>query len=747
LEALGQILYCGVWKYNNTIMEILVGFRDPNSVAIQEFFEYTTKINYFAVLIKDSKTNVREFFIRCLGDWLISLPDRFDHEPRITPYLVSGLFDKDEEICEAAYEMIEEVGLQYEREKEKELRSVKQFGYDAEWTQGGKITNVKLPKPFAKRPRLGSRIFIRSHVRKFLPALYKEVKDWQFENRLEAINLLLFGLIYAEDYTTQFLDKFVINILHNLNIRNKDDQIIADKTCQIFHYIGVFCHSKAFLPLISSALKGEFLDNDDAPKFALTALFHLLTGFFETVIKEDGLKGRKDCIHKVIDLIGEEDFVSSIDKDTAPIVEQIMELIYDSLLNKCTADDLEEFYKEKRFKAQFISYTALRYRLVGFEDKVAKKSLEQDYKSDLASAIQENILVKSLLKVDEIFEDLLLESFAETFHQETCGKLSSTQWKIIYTYFMININTRATQGSKYDDNLLKTLELIKGIDFNSYAKPADILQMSLLMIKLIADSFSDQEFTQAQSTFLFHAINLNCKVHDAVQKNQAKLPGFQEKLLVLGKIFFSRNISWVDAAQKLDGKADSVKELGGDIAELVYLIMETTLKKQENTGKEFKNRLQLFKTILGHLGLFILKKSRYLKTSENKYLVPELIDYLMFLHQKFSVDDPEDVLPLLFESLFLILTTIPDSVIEPYKGEQWIIKDYTKFLDQLIVLTIDSNNDGTKEKYKALLKSLCKKTPFNILDEWERAAKSSSIPRLELLASLRKNIEDGSNKL
>jgi hypothetical protein len=34
LEALGQILYCGIWKHNAFIFEILVGFRDPNSVAI-----------------------------------------------------------------------------------------------------------------------------------------------------------------------------------------------------------------------------------------------------------------------------------------------------------------------------------------------------------------------------------------------------------------------------------------------------------------------------------------------------------------------------------------------------------------------------------------------------------------------------------------------------------------------------------------------------------------------------------------
>lgn len=113
------------------------------------------------------------------------------------------------------------------------------------------------------------------------------------ENRLEAINLLLYGLIYAEDYVTQFLDKFVVNILYNLEVRTKEDQVIADKTCQIFYYLGVYCPYTSYMPLIKSALKSEISDKEDYPKYALIALTHLLEGFFETVVKEEGLKARK----------------------------------------------------------------------------------------------------------------------------------------------------------------------------------------------------------------------------------------------------------------------------------------------------------------------------------------------------------------------------------------------------------------------------------------------------------------------
>lgn len=90
LDALTQILHCGIWKYNNDVMEILIGFRDPNTVPIKDFFEATTRFNYMGLLVKDAKPNVRSAFIRTVGDWLLNLPDHVDHEPRLVPYIVSG---------------------------------------------------------------------------------------------------------------------------------------------------------------------------------------------------------------------------------------------------------------------------------------------------------------------------------------------------------------------------------------------------------------------------------------------------------------------------------------------------------------------------------------------------------------------------------------------------------------------------------------------------------------------------------
>lgn len=90
LDSLTQIMHCGCWKYTADVVEMLIGFRDPNSVPIKDFFEPSTKFNYLGLLVRDSKSTVRSAFIRTIGDWLLTLPDHYDHEPRLVPYMVSG---------------------------------------------------------------------------------------------------------------------------------------------------------------------------------------------------------------------------------------------------------------------------------------------------------------------------------------------------------------------------------------------------------------------------------------------------------------------------------------------------------------------------------------------------------------------------------------------------------------------------------------------------------------------------------
>lgn len=103
----------------------MIGFRDPNVVPIKDFYEFTTKLNYFAMFVADRSTVVRDFFYKTMASLMTKLPDKKDHEGRIFPYLISGLFDQNDDIKQTVFELIEEMGKGYEEEYEKDIRELK----------------------------------------------------------------------------------------------------------------------------------------------------------------------------------------------------------------------------------------------------------------------------------------------------------------------------------------------------------------------------------------------------------------------------------------------------------------------------------------------------------------------------------------------------------------------------------------------------------------------------------------------
>lgn len=191
IQALHDVLFCGTWKYTSDVFDILVGFKDPNYVAIKEFYEPSHGLNYLATLINSPNPSVREAFLQMVCDLLIALPDRVDIETRLIPYFLTGLFDDFAEIREFTLGIIEEVGLAVEREKEKDFREIKQLGYHPEWSYEGKIITLPLPEPFKERPRLGSRNLVKGHFLRLTSAISRELKDRiGIANRLRAAKLL-----------------------------------------------------------------------------------------------------------------------------------------------------------------------------------------------------------------------------------------------------------------------------------------------------------------------------------------------------------------------------------------------------------------------------------------------------------------------------------------------------------------------------------------------------------------------------
>jgi hypothetical protein len=98
IKAMGKLLYCNPFKQAFQVMSLIMAWRDPNIVPLSDFFDPKIKLNYLARLSADKKDSVRKVFITQLGEWFTQLKDKWDHDRRILPYLLTGLFDKNEEI-------------------------------------------------------------------------------------------------------------------------------------------------------------------------------------------------------------------------------------------------------------------------------------------------------------------------------------------------------------------------------------------------------------------------------------------------------------------------------------------------------------------------------------------------------------------------------------------------------------------------------------------------------------------------
>jgi len=325
LKALYQVFFCGVWKYNANIMEHLIGFRDPNLVPIRDFYEVTTKLNYFAMFVADRSTVVRERFYKTVADLSMKLPDKKDHEGRLFPYLISGLYDQNDGIREAVFDLIEELGKQYEEEYEQDVRELKQLGFKPEWSFEGKVrdADLLLPLPFVHRPCLGARVLVRSYVRRYLPALYKEINDWIEENRERASQLLLCCVIYTEDFMTQFMDHLLVALYKS--VLEKENKTVARNVPLCLRLIGRYCAPRSFGALVLQAVRNELASYyPHTQPGALRAFGHLFFGCVEVFPKDEDLA-------KVDELLT--DFVVAVN-DT--VMESLDQELADQLIDTLT---------------------------------------------------------------------------------------------------------------------------------------------------------------------------------------------------------------------------------------------------------------------------------------------------------------------------------------------------------------------------------------------------------------------------
>lgn len=271
LEAIDALLECSPFKKNYEIFEGLIGFRDPNIVPIKDFYEASTKINYFALLVSDSKAIVRKRFVEIISTWLINKEDRFDYESIIVPYLLSGLSDSDESIAELTCLLIENVGKQQEEDNEKEMREEIQYGIDVKWaSQYKSIDELDYPFPIRKRPSRGSRYLIKKYLRRYIKSLCKEFESIDNEIRLKCANLLMYSICYSEEVINEFLNDILLCLFKEAckdkyseyyicNNKSDENEIkhMKERLISISQLIGRYVDYDSIVNVVYPSLKGE----------------------------------------------------------------------------------------------------------------------------------------------------------------------------------------------------------------------------------------------------------------------------------------------------------------------------------------------------------------------------------------------------------------------------------------------------------------------------------------------------------
>ena len=215
LRALRALMHCGA---HETILD-LCAFKHPNLVPIKAFYGEDRKVNYFGKLALDSCAPVRLAFVETLGDWMTTLVERADHEPRLLPYVMSAAADEAAAVRDAAAALLATLGAQYEREHEKDLKATmtyapEHFGVEhslgRDDSDGGDTSDpgdeeprvLLYPPPFASRPGPRARP-VKNNFPAVVNPILAEMMGWQEDARVRASKLLRANLVFLEENATQ----------------------------------------------------------------------------------------------------------------------------------------------------------------------------------------------------------------------------------------------------------------------------------------------------------------------------------------------------------------------------------------------------------------------------------------------------------------------------------------------------------------------------------------------------------------
>uniref|UniRef100_A0A672RML2 Dynein assembly factor 5, axonemal-like n=1 Tax=Sinocyclocheilus grahami TaxID=75366 RepID=A0A672RML2_SINGR len=222
-------------------------------------------LSHLAQRLFDDSPRVRKAVTIVVGNWLLHLPDRYSYFHKLIPLLLSSLSDEIPEIRSLAEDLWKQVGSQWEKENEDDLKDKMDFLLPAPvlYTSG------------VERPGLGCRELVVRNLSKLLPAVGRDIGDWLVQTRVKTTQLLRVLLLHAEDHCTQHLQSLLTVLYHACADPETDVRAQCFESAKL---LGVFVSPEVYLKLLLPHVEDSTSCSSASPWAPLMVLGSVLRG-------------------------------------------------------------------------------------------------------------------------------------------------------------------------------------------------------------------------------------------------------------------------------------------------------------------------------------------------------------------------------------------------------------------------------------------------------------------------------------
>lgn len=169
-------------------------------------------------------------------------------------------------------------------------------------------------------------------MRRYIKAIFHELDDWIEANTERTSNLLLFSVIYSEDFMVQYMDECLVK-MYKVVLQNKN-KVISRNVRLSFKFIGRYClpytYEKMIIPAISNELASCFAHTQPG---AIRGFGYLFRGAIEMLPESElfnkvesllagFMKAIKDHVADALDLELAEILVGSLNEIVTSLLEK-----------------------------------------------------------------------------------------------------------------------------------------------------------------------------------------------------------------------------------------------------------------------------------------------------------------------------------------------------------------------------------------------------------------------------------------